>query len=111
MPVYLGGLVRKLADRSYRREPDAEDESEGTLWCSGLIAGASILGILAAMQSFLPGFDKDSGLLPSLAFLSHLPYGAVGGAESATTDLVGLGVLLLLGFLMFRGARSHGPKP
>jgi putative OPT family oligopeptide transporter len=107
MPVFLGGIVRKVADRAYRREPDAEDEPEGTLWCSGLIAGASILGILAAMQSFLPGYDKDSGLLPALAFLRNLPFGAVAGADSPWTDAVGFGVLLLLGWLMFRGAKPR----
>ena len=58
MPVFLGGLVRKIADITYRREPDAEDEPQGILYCSGLIAGASILGIAAAMLGFLPGFDR-----------------------------------------------------
>ena len=61
MPVFLGGLVRAIADKVYKREPDAEDEPEGTLWCSGLIAGASILGILAAMQGFLEGFKATRG--------------------------------------------------
>jgi uncharacterized oligopeptide transporter (OPT) family protein len=115
MPVFLGGIVRKIADRRYGREPDAEDEPEGTLWSSGLIAGASILGIVAAMQSFLPGFDKTSGLWPSLAFLRNLPFGAVGGADSILSDVVGFGALLLLGYLMLRGARpqasSSTPRP
>jgi len=110
MPVFLGGIVRKLADRRYGREPDAEDEPQGTLWSSGLIAGASILGIVAAMQSFLPGFDKDAGLLPALAFLRNLPFGAVGGASSALADLVGFAVLMGLAFLMFRGARPASSR-
>jgi hypothetical protein len=96
MPVFLGGLVRKIADLRYRREPDAEDEPEGTLYCSGLIAGASILGIFAAMQAFLPGYDGDTGLHPSLALLSGLPF--------AGSDLFGLAVITLLAVLMFRGA-------
>jgi hypothetical protein len=97
MPVFLGGIVRWIADRRFRREPDAEDEPEGILWCSGLIAGASILGILAAMQSFLPGFDKATFLHPSLAFLSGLP--------TSSTDWFGVVVLVAIGVLMFRGAR------
>jgi uncharacterized oligopeptide transporter (OPT) family protein len=52
MPVFLGGLVRKLADRRYQRVPDAEDEQEGTLFCSGLIAGASLIGIATAAITF-----------------------------------------------------------
>ncbi|MBK7877944.1 MAG: oligopeptide transporter, OPT family [Planctomycetes bacterium] len=98
MPVFLGGVVRFLADKLYKREPDAEDEPQGVLWCSGLIAGASILGILAAMQGFLPGFDRDTGLHPQIAvFTAWLP-------ELSGSDLFGLGVLALLGFLMYRGA-------
>jgi len=100
MPVFLGGLVRKLADKIYRREPDAEDEPEGTLWGSGLIAGASIVGILAAMQGFIKGFDKDTGLLPSVALLSKLPSFTAEGFS----DLCGIALLVVLGFLMFRGA-------
>jgi uncharacterized oligopeptide transporter (OPT) family protein len=96
MPVFLGGLARFLSDRFRKREPDAEDEPEGVLWCSGLIAGASIVGILAAMQAFLPGFDKESGLYPPLAILSHLP--------TADSDLFGVAVLGLLMFLIYRGA-------
>jgi uncharacterized oligopeptide transporter (OPT) family protein len=109
MPVFFGGLVRKFADRRYGREPDAEDEPEGTLWCSGLIAGASILGILAAVQSIVPGYISagDSVLLPGLAFLRDLPFGAVAGADSPLSDVVGFGMLLLLGWLMFRGARER----
>jgi putative OPT family oligopeptide transporter len=98
MPVFLGGLVRKIADTVYRREPDAEDEPQGILYCSGLIAGASILGIAAAMLGFLPGFDRDSGYHPQVALLRHLPFGL------PDSDLFGVAVLALLGFLMWRGA-------
>ena len=98
MPVFLGGLVRKISDKVYKRPADAEDETQGTLWCSGLIAGASIVGILAALQSFLGGFDPDTGLHPRIAILSGLPV--------AGSDLFGVLVLVLLGWLMWRGARD-----
>jgi len=100
MPVFVGGLVRKISDRVYRREPDAEDEPQGILYCSGLIAGASILGIAAAMLGFLPGFDRDTGYHPSVAVLRHLPFGL------AESDLFGVFVIALLGFLMWRGAAN-----
>lgn len=103
LPVFLGGIVRKLADRRHGRVADADDEPEGTLFSSGLIAGASILGIVAASLSFLPGYDRPNQLYPPIAFLrplleldARLFHGA--------TDVLGLGLLALLGFLMFRGA-------
>jgi len=113
MPVFLGGLVRKFADKRYRRELDADDEPEGTLYSSGLIAGASILGIIAAMQNFVPTAISagDSTLLPGLSFLRDLPFGAVGGAESSLSDAVGFAVLLVLGWLLFRAAAPNAaPK-
>ncbi|MBK7644126.1 MAG: oligopeptide transporter, OPT family [Planctomycetes bacterium] len=96
MPVFLGGLARLISDKVYKRTPDDENEREGTLYCSGLIAGASILGILAALTSFLKGYDKELGYHPDFALLLGL--GDRGG------DLWGLAILLLIGFLIFRGA-------
>jgi len=101
MPVFLGGLVRKISDLSFRRAPDAEDETHGTLFSSGLIAGASIVGIFAAMQAFLPGYDPDTGLHPSIALLDR---GLITGS-----NWFGVIVLALLGYLMWRGAAE--PKP
>ena len=103
MPVFLGGLIRKLADRRYGREADAEDEPEGTLWCSGLIAGASIFGILAALQGFLKGFDPDTGLHPLLAVLKD--------TWLSSSNAFGALVLAALGFLMFRGAAPRRDPP
>ncbi len=100
MPVFLGGLARFFADKVYKRTPDAEDEPEGTLYCSGVIAGASILGILAALTSFIPRFDRDKGYHPDFALLEKL--GAFGGGWLG--DLWGLAILVLIGFLIFRGA-------
>jgi putative OPT family oligopeptide transporter len=113
MPVFLGGLVRKLADKVYKREPDAEDEPEGTLYSSGLIAGASILGILAAVLTFLPGYDKDNSVYPPIAWLSWMQggydrekgfHGLGDTLFTGAEDLIGLALIVLLGWLMFRGA-------
>lgn len=103
LPVFLGGLIRRLADRVYRREPDAEDEPEGTLYSSGLIAGAAILGIVAAALTFLPGYDKEAGLYPPIAVLRPL-LELDGSLFAGATDLLGVALLVVLGWLMFRGA-------
>ena len=102
MPVFLGGVVRWIADRAYKRVPDADDEPQGVLFCSGIIAGASILGILAAGLAFLDGFDADAGLHPKFALLMHQGF--------AGSSLTGLALLAVLGFLMFRGAAPEKPK-
>ncbi len=78
-------------------QPVVPASESRTLWSSGLIAGASIVGILAALQSFLPGFDKSTFLHPSLAFLSALP--------TSPTEWFGIAVVIVIGVLMFRGAR------
>jgi hypothetical protein len=99
MPVFLGGLVRKLADVAYRRPHDAEDETQGTLFSSGIIAGASILGIFAVMQAFLDGYDPDTGLHPKFALLQRwLPAGLTG------SNAFGVAVLAALAWLMWRAA-------
>ena len=104
MPVFLGGIVRLACDRFYGRPPDDESEKEGTLFCSGLIAGASIIGIFAAMQGFLPGFDADALLHPRIAFLWNLI--PVLSWEKTASDLFGVAALGLLCFLMFHSARE-----
>ena len=104
MPVFLGGFVRKLCDKIYRRPPDDEAEKEGTLFCSGLIAGASIVGIFAAMQGFLPGFDPNTLLHRDIALLLRL----MPAWDNPLSDLWALVLLAVLGFLMFRTA--HEPQ-
>jgi len=48
MPIFVGGFVRKLADKLYHRTADDAGETEGTLFSSGLIAGGALVGILVA---------------------------------------------------------------
>jgi putative OPT family oligopeptide transporter len=102
MPVFLGGVVRKLCDIVYKRPPDDEAETEGTLFCSGLIAGASIIGIFAAMQGFFPGFDADTLLHPNIAVLLRV----MPAWSNPLSDLWGVALLGMLGFFMFRSARE-----
>ncbi|MCK6446898.1 MAG: oligopeptide transporter, OPT family [Planctomycetes bacterium] len=112
LPVFLGGLARKLADRRYRRPADAEDEPEGTLFSSGLIAGASILGIVAALLTFVPGYDRDHGWLPALAipefFASTDAAGEKVFPEFFSSDLAAACLLGLLVFLIVRAAAGSG---
>ena len=55
LPIYVGGVIRKIADRKYKRVPDDVEEAEGTLMSSGLIAGGAFVGVLGAFLHFVPG--------------------------------------------------------
>ena len=107
MPIFLGGLVRMLADRRYRRVPDDPAESEGTLWSSGLIAGGALIGVLVALLHFpqfhLP-FDEDLELPLKLAIGPKFWPALFGPGWLG--DLVPLLAFAGLGALLFRGARD-----
>ncbi|HEY6546535.1 MAG TPA: OPT/YSL family transporter, partial [Vicinamibacteria bacterium] len=88
-PIFLGGLVRKAVD--WRRGSDAEsDAGPGVLWSSGLVAGGSILGLVASSLN-APELD---------AWRKTLAFG-----QERLPALVGFLAFLGLGFLLYRSAR------
>jgi uncharacterized oligopeptide transporter (OPT) family protein len=94
-PVFLGGLARKLVDR--RRGSDAEsDAGPGVLFSSGLVAGGSIMGLLAVglaspgLEAIAATFGFGNQALPAwvgflafvgVAYLIHRTALKAGGAE------------------------------
>ena len=129
MPIFLGGCVRWLADRVYRRKPDDIEETEGTLFSSGLIAGGAIVGVLAALLGLgveahdffaklgmdvnldfhVGTFDDldpngDNSLPKALAFGPKILPSVF---ESAIPTLVAFAGL---GWLLFRGARDSDKR-
>jgi putative OPT family oligopeptide transporter len=102
LPIYVGGIVRKIADRRYNRVPDSSEESEGTLLSSGLIAGGALLGVAGAFLNFIPDFiDEETGLPLSLAV------GFKYARFLWDADVVAVVLFLLLGWLLFRGAADR----
>jgi putative OPT family oligopeptide transporter len=61
MPIFVGGLVRALVDKTRQMTPEESDASPAVLMSSGLIAGGSIAGILIALSA---------ATLPSRSFFS-----------------------------------------
>jgi uncharacterized oligopeptide transporter (OPT) family protein len=99
LPIFVGGLVRRIADRRYKRVPDATEESEGTLLSSGLIAGGALLGMLGAFMNFKEGLIDDATGLP-LSF-------AVGYNYLRflwDNDVIAIVMFAILGYLLLRGA-------
>lgn len=100
--IFIGGLIRWLADsaaqrRGYNAAQRARVENAGVLTASGLIAGEAILGLVWAATKFTP----DS-FQAKLQLFAHPSY------------TLGIGVMLLLGFLMIRwplGAAGSPDEP
>jgi hypothetical protein len=62
----IGGLIRKFADAKFGNK---EDESgKGILFCSGLIAGEGIIGVLLAIL-------KVAGITDKMDLSSVIPTG------------------------------------
>ncbi len=49
LPIFVGGVLRALVDRSRRLTPEESETSPGTLMSTGLIAGGSLAGIIIAL--------------------------------------------------------------
>jgi putative OPT family oligopeptide transporter len=92
MPLFLGGAIRWLADRYWRRHPQrahlSEDEmvaesdkSPGVLLASGYIAGGAIAGIIIAFVAGWPGLEWIDPALQKLSIAHniffHGPYADV----------------------------------
>lgn len=70
-PIFVGGIVRWLADRKKKSQTDAESETgPGVLFSSGLIAGGSIAGILLALISLNEGIASKFDLSKMMGALS-----------------------------------------
>ncbi len=92
--IMIGGVIRLLMDR--RKAENAAEENEhkrqadsGVLYCSGLIAGEGLVGILLAVFALipLPGGEKLGNWLGQLINLS--------GAAGTLGAIVLLGLIIL----------------
>ena len=109
-PLFVGGAVRWLADRYWRRQPEfvalgseqfaaESDKSPGVLLSSGLIAGGAIAGIVIA---FLAGvLDRFDARLEEISKAVNPFYN--GPHADALSMLPFLAMVLLL----FLVAREH----
>lgn len=98
-PIFAGGIVRWVVDRWLRDGRPESEMSPGILLASGLIAGGTIAGIVAAILSlFYPGMTRIGAAL----------FGAA--SESSAVAMVPFGllvlVLLLVGGELLAGRRA-----
>jgi hypothetical protein len=73
MPVFVGGLARRLVD--FKRGSESEsDAGPGILFSSGLVAGGSIIGLIASPLND----EKLKGVASFLGFGNEFLPGGVG---------------------------------
>jgi putative OPT family oligopeptide transporter len=107
-PIFIGGLIRWLADlyvrKKYRGKNLTEeqlvaegDKSPGVLMASGYIAGGAIAGILIAFMAGVPSMQSFNDRLDQLA--TRNPFVSSGNADllSCIPFLVLVGLLYLVG--------------
>ena len=92
-PVFIGGLARKMVDRRRGSETES-DAGPGVLFSSGLVAGGSIMGLLAVGLAS-PGLE-------SLA-------ATVGFGNAALPALAGFLAFVVVAYLIYRTALASPP--
>ena len=110
--IMIGGLVRLFIDK---KKMDAEKKeaavTNGTLFCSGMIAGEGLMGILLAIPAIIPVGTKDDGTtktaLDAIALNLGLP--------EFVTNIIGilglaLIVLAMLKFSVFKKDKKQGKQ-
>jgi putative OPT family oligopeptide transporter len=88
-PIFVGGMMRWVADRWTKKKESESDMSPGVLFSSGYIAGGAIAGIVVALLTLNPALSK------SLDLSEKFP--AVAGSDwTSVVAFGGLTALLLL---------------
>ena len=124
LPIFVGGVVRYLADRSNERarkakgvaaaKPHTAEEEElgpGNLFSTGLVAGGALAGVLVAFllsaadalkEGGSPGLDNALGAIKLEEPLTH----ALG---QGGYDLLGVGLFAVMAVMLYRiGTRDRG---
>jgi putative OPT family oligopeptide transporter len=117
-PIFIGGLVRWLADRHTRQQlkyaamsadefAQESDKSPGVLLASGYIAGGAIAGIIIAILQGVPAFEGLNGAIERWAVACNPFY---NGPWSDALTL--LPFALLTGYLyLVAREKLLAPKP
>jgi putative OPT family oligopeptide transporter len=99
--IMVGGIVRLVFDKLKKPEDEKKEiVNDGILFCSGMIAGEGLVGILLAVFAIF-GIDKLVDISGMLGL------GEVGGAIGSIA-VFGLVILSLLCFSVFKKRKKNG---
>lgn len=98
--IMVGGLVRLYFDRTKKDDKKEKDQliSDGMLYCSGMIAGEGLVGILLALLAVF-GLDKALDLSSKLNLPSYV-------LDFGSLILFGLVILSLLKFTIWKKVKK-----
>jgi putative OPT family oligopeptide transporter len=99
-PIFVGGMMRWVADRWTKKNAAESDMSPGVLFSSGYIAGGAIAGIVIALLTLSPSLSK--------AFDFSATFGSL--AQNDLTSVAAFGVLTVL-LLLVGGEKWLADKP
>jgi putative OPT family oligopeptide transporter len=100
-PVFVGGLVRAIADRmrgGTNAAADAEELGPGNLFATGLVAGGAVAGVAVALLTWDDRVAKAVGSL-------SIEHGLAGKLGPGGYQILGLVCFVLMGVTLLRVAR------
>ena len=98
--IMVGGLVRLWFDKMKKKEAEKNEiVNDGILYCSGMIAGEGLVGILMAVLAIIPMGSKTLAELIDISGFINLPEWATNILSLAVFGLI---VLTLLTFSLFK---------
>jgi hypothetical protein len=105
--MFVGGVVRWLAERSLAREGRSagSESGPGVLFSSGLIAGGAIAGIFVAGVAALLARRAEAAGIPAADYLAHTVGLQQKAGAIAGSDLFAILVFFALGVVLYRVAR------
>ncbi len=97
LPIFVGGVIRAIVDRSRRYSSEEAEMSSGTLLSTGLIAGGSLAGIIVALLVVFEGLGKAIDLSRTITIGATKQVVFLIPAIAAFSVMAG--VLLLVGLV------------
>lgn len=100
-PIFVGGLIKTLADKVANRKGEESEVSSGALFSSGLIAGGALTGILVAVL-LGTNVNTSEGSKSVIGAIHDSVHSVIpeGG------DLVSIIMFAVLGFIVFSFAKK-----